>query len=125
MDFGGLPVGEEERVVVAHRAELRGAVDLVAVRAADDVGVEEAAGHFAFEEDVVGAWRDDDLGADRTSAVCLDGRRRDAVAVGAEGEENATAAAFRAEVDGALNGLRIVGDAVRLGAEIHDVESER
>ena len=73
----------------------------------------------------MGAWRDDDLGADRTSAICLDGRRRDAVAVGAEGEENATAAAFRAEVDGALNGLRIVGDAVRLGAEIHDVESER
>jgi len=71
MDFGSLPVGEKECVVHSHRAELRGAEDVGTVCATDDVGVEEAAWHFAFEKDVVGAWRDDDLGANRAPFVCF------------------------------------------------------
>lgn len=61
MDFWGLPVGEKERVVISHSAELRGAEYLGAVRETNDVGVEETAWHFAFEKDVMAARRDDKL----------------------------------------------------------------
>ncbi len=124
MDFRGLPVREKECVVVSERAELRGAEDLRAVCASDDVGVEQTARHFAFKKDVVLAGGDDKLCSDRATVVCFNRWRRDAVTVGAEREENASSAAFRAKIDGALDGLCIVGDAVCLGTEIHDVESE-
>ncbi len=124
MDFGSLPVGEKKGIVLSHRAELRGAEDVGAVRATDDIGVEEAAWHFAFEKDVVGAWRNDDLGANGTAIVSFNRWRCDTVTVGAVWETDSPTAAFRTEIDGALDGLRIVGDAVCFGAEIHDIESE-
>ena len=124
MNFGSLPVGEKECIVISHRAELRGAEDVGAVCATDDVSVEKAAWHFAFEKDVVGAWGDDDLCADRAAVVCFNRWRCDTVTVGAVWETDSSATAFRAEIDGVLDGLRIVGDAVRFGAEIHDIESK-
>ncbi len=74
MNFGSLPVGEKERIVVTERAELRGAEDVGTVRATDDVGVEQTAGHFAFKEDVVLAGGDDKLCADRAPIVCFHSR---------------------------------------------------
>ena len=124
MDFGSLPVGEKEGIVLSHRAELRGAEDVGAICTANDIGVEEAAWHFAFEKDVVGVWRDDNLCADRATIVCFNRWRCDTVTVGAVWETDSPATAFCAEIDGALDGLRIVGDAVCFGAEIHDIESK-
>lgn len=125
MLLGRFPVRENAGVVTAHRAEQRGiVVVLYGLHGAHDVGIEQAAGHFALQHDVRAHRRDDQLRAQRPALVLLNGRRSDAVAALGKGEQNLSAAPFRGKVDGCLDRGGIVMDAVTFGAEVKHIDSE-
>ena len=124
VDFRGLPVREKEGVVVANLAELRGLENLAAVHLPDDIGVQQTAWHLTLQKDVVRARRNDQLCAQSPPIVFLLRRRGDAVAIRRVGEADSPAATSCTIVDGTLNRLRVIRQAIALRAKIQNIETE-
>ena len=124
VNFRRFPVGEDADIMARLPESGGGVVVLDRIQRAHLIGIEHAAGHFAFEIDIGAAGRENELRADDASLIGLLAGGGDAVAALGIGEENASAAALRGKVNGALNGLRVVVNAVALRTEIEYVDAE-